>query len=275
MVACMSFGDYIREKRKLTGLTQEAFAKKVGVTRGFISQLETDISSAGVDTLESIVRVLRQHRVNVTEGEVFKEAGLVAVRELSEDPPDPTNAIAVSILDQMMEEWQKVKGENVSPSEPSNRQKSDYPRYLADGTPDVPEELRDFEIFGQVMSAEGIEVYGTAGCGELEDWVDTPAVALMRELGGDFVIKLTGDSMQPRLNPGDYAIIRLNPEMETGRIYIIEVDGQLTCKTYAGKREEGGETIYRFEPANHRYGAINAKEVTIRGRVVGRIELDF
>jgi SOS-response transcriptional repressor LexA len=156
-----------------------------------------------------------------------------------------------------------------------SERKNVHPLYLADGTPDVPEELRDFEIFGQVKSARGIQAEGIVGCGELEDWLDTPAVALMRELGGDFVIKLTGDSMQPRLNPGDYAIIRLNPEMETGRIYIIEVDGQLTCKTYAGVHEEDGETIYRFEPANHRYGAINAKEVTIRGRVVGRIELDF
>ena len=54
----MKIGEKLRKLRLSKGMTQEELAERADLTRTFISQLERDLTSPSVDTLEMILRAL-------------------------------------------------------------------------------------------------------------------------------------------------------------------------------------------------------------------------
>lgn len=54
----MNLGNKIKEKRKLLNLTQQELANRCELTKGYISQLESDSVSPSLETLEIILEVL-------------------------------------------------------------------------------------------------------------------------------------------------------------------------------------------------------------------------
>lgn len=65
----MNLGSILREKRKALKLTLRAVAEKAGISEGFLSQVENDVSSPSVDTLVNICNA-----IGIEAGEVLKEA---------------------------------------------------------------------------------------------------------------------------------------------------------------------------------------------------------
>ncbi len=53
-------GERIRNLRLSANLTQEELAERAGLTKGFISQIERDITSISVDSLADILKALNQ-----------------------------------------------------------------------------------------------------------------------------------------------------------------------------------------------------------------------
>lgn len=65
-----AFGRVLRELREKTGVSQEAFAHKVGVHRTYISQLERGLKAPSLTVVFAIAKILdvRPHRlVRLTE----------------------------------------------------------------------------------------------------------------------------------------------------------------------------------------------------------------
>ena len=54
----MDIGSKIKELRILNGLTQEELADRSELSKGFISQLENDLTSPSISTLEDILQCL-------------------------------------------------------------------------------------------------------------------------------------------------------------------------------------------------------------------------
>ncbi|MBQ3036038.1 MAG: helix-turn-helix transcriptional regulator, partial [Lachnospiraceae bacterium] len=54
----MDIGAKIKELRILNGLTQEELADRSELSKGFISQLENDLTSPSISTLEDILQCL-------------------------------------------------------------------------------------------------------------------------------------------------------------------------------------------------------------------------
>lgn len=63
----MEIGSRIRDLRKKQGLTQEELADRAELTKGFISQLERDMTSPSIASLEDILQCL-----GMTIGEFFR-----------------------------------------------------------------------------------------------------------------------------------------------------------------------------------------------------------
>lgn len=70
----MKIGKRIKELRSLYNLTQEELADRLDLTKGYISQLENDLTEPSISTLENIVLVL-----GTTLSEFFKEDSQVPV----------------------------------------------------------------------------------------------------------------------------------------------------------------------------------------------------
>lgn len=64
----MEIGNKIRDLRKLQGLTQEELADRAELSKGFISQLEREMTSPSIATLEDILQCL-----GTSLGEFFQE----------------------------------------------------------------------------------------------------------------------------------------------------------------------------------------------------------
>ena len=64
----MEIGKRIRELRNTQGLTQEELADRAELTKGYISQLERDMTSPSIATLEDILQCL-----GTSLGEFFRE----------------------------------------------------------------------------------------------------------------------------------------------------------------------------------------------------------
>ena len=56
----MKIGAKIKESRQQLGLTQQELADRCELTKGYISQLENDLTSPSIATLEDIVAALGQ-----------------------------------------------------------------------------------------------------------------------------------------------------------------------------------------------------------------------
>lgn len=54
----MEIGEKIRSLRLKLGLTQEELAERSDLTKGFISQLERDLTSPSVDSLNDLLNAL-------------------------------------------------------------------------------------------------------------------------------------------------------------------------------------------------------------------------
>nr|WP_318237931.1 helix-turn-helix transcriptional regulator [Cupriavidus sp. CV2] len=53
------FGTRIRDLRKATGLSQEAFADRVGFARTYMSRIETGGANPSLDAIETLATALR------------------------------------------------------------------------------------------------------------------------------------------------------------------------------------------------------------------------
>ena len=54
----MELGEKIKELRNKQGLTQEELADRAELSKGFISQLERDMTSPSIATLEDLLQCL-------------------------------------------------------------------------------------------------------------------------------------------------------------------------------------------------------------------------
>ncbi len=80
----------------------------------------------------------------------------------------------------------------------------------------------------------------SAGLGdELEDYehwekVSVPLTPESRK--ADFILRVDGDSMEPKFSDGDYVLVRKQPAVDIGQIGIFDVDGKGYVKKYGGDK---------------------------------------
>ena len=82
----MKIGERIRSLREMSNLTQEELAERAGLTKGFISQIERDLTSISLDSLVQILKALDENisdffREASVEKIVYREKDRVAIEK--------------------------------------------------------------------------------------------------------------------------------------------------------------------------------------------------
>lgn len=93
----------------------------------------------------------------------------------------------------------------------------------------------------------------------------------MAKRGEFFALKIKGDSMSPQIPEGDIVIVRSQPDVESGDVAVVQIDGEeATCK-----KVQVLENGILLQPLNPAYNAvfysaaeIENKPVTIIGKVM-------
>ena len=129
---------------------------------------------------------------------------------------------------------------------------------------------------GNKTSSVRIPVLGCVAAGvpidaieNIVDWEEIPES--MAKDGEYFGVIIQGDSMEPRICDGDIAIVRVQPDVESGEIAIVLINGENgTCKKIL--KDKRGLTLVSFNP---RYDPmfftcedVETLPVVIRGKVV-------
>jgi transcriptional regulator with XRE-family HTH domain len=82
----MKIGERIRNLRQLSNLTQEELAERANLTKGFISQIERDLTSISLDSLIQILEAMDENisdffRETPEERIVYREKDRVAIEK--------------------------------------------------------------------------------------------------------------------------------------------------------------------------------------------------
>lgn len=120
-------------------------------------------------------------------------------------------------------------------------------------------------VLGRVAAGIPIEAIT-----DIEDWEEIPQS--MAKTGEYFALKIAGKSMEPRMMDGDVVIVRRQPDVDSGDIAVVLVNGNdATVKQIS--KSDAGLTLIGWNPSVYTPKTYNRKEckelpVTILGKVV-------
>lgn len=92
----------------------------------------------------------------------------------------------------------------------------------------------------------------------------------LAQTGEYYGLRAKGDSMLPKIEPGDIMIIHAQNHIESGQVAIVKVDGEVTCKRIK-KYRDGLELIGinpTYQPQFFTKEEIKEKPIEIVGRVM-------
>jgi repressor LexA len=120
-------------------------------------------------------------------------------------------------------------------------------------------------VLGKVAAGIPIEAIT-----DIEDWEEIPQS--MSKTGEYFALKIAGKSMEPRMMDGDVVIVRRQPDVDSGDIAVVLVNGNdATVKQIS--KSDAGLTLIGWNPSVYTPKTYNKKEckelpVSILGKVI-------
>lgn len=119
-------------------------------------------------------------------------------------------------------------------------------------------------VFGQVIAGIPIEA--------IQDILDYEEISEeMASCGEYFALQIRGDSMEPKFSEGDVVIVRRQPDVDSGDIAIVLVNGDEATIKKVRKRPDGVMLIPSnpdYEPLFYNNQQIEELPVCILGKVV-------
>lgn len=101
------------------------------------------------------------------------------------------------------------------------------------------------------------------------DWEEIPQ-ALARD-GEYFALRITGDSMEPRIREGDVVIVRKQEQVDNGDVAVVMINGdEATIKRYY-KRETGVSLVAynpAYDPLHYSPEEVEELPVRVYGKVI-------
>ncbi len=120
-------------------------------------------------------------------------------------------------------------------------------------------------VLGRVQAGIPIEA--------VQDIIDEEEIDPKMALSGEyFALKIKGNSMEPRIYDGDVVIVRRQPDIESGQIAVILIDGKDATVKIVEKHEDAivliGLNPSVYPPHLYTKKQIDELPVTILGKVV-------
>ena len=120
-------------------------------------------------------------------------------------------------------------------------------------------------VLGRVAAGIPIEAIT-----DIEDWEEIPQS--MAKTGEYFALKIAGKSMEPRMMDGDVVIVRRQPDVDSGDIAVVLVNGNDATVKQISKSDAGltliGWNLSVYIPKTYNKKECKELPVTILGKVV-------
>ena len=227
-----TFGDRIKEARKAKALTQKELAAKIGAAHNSISDWEKNKNKPDPDTIELLCGVLEispNYLLDVaSDGFSPKEKALIEKYRAIDDR-------GRSFIDYILDE--------------------EYYRAIQVNELFVSEDEEDYLYLGKIAAA-GTWVYP----GD----IPLDRIKVRKLNGADFVVGVSGDSMQPTYEDGDKVYVKKTTEIEFGDIGLFVVNGYYYIKEYAPDGLRSHNPQFSLIPKD--------RDIIVVGKVLGKVE---
>lgn len=245
----LTFGEKIKESRKAQKLTQKQLAKLIGAAHNSISDWENNKNKPDPDTIELLCGVLKitpNYLLASSEDDFSpKEKAIIRkYRFISKYSADYVNVVdhaldkGYSIAEHIQEQQERIHALELERQKISEKLQS----------------MRIYTYFGEIACA---------GPGFYFDEIPTETMEAP-DMGGDFIIGVNGDSMEPDYHNGDKLYVKKTEYISHGDVGIFTIGNECFLKEYG---EEG--LISR----NKDYGDIQGTEdVRLIGKVIGKVK---
>ena len=192
--------------------------------------------------IKDVIRLLRTKK-GYTQSEMADllgvSSGAISMYERGERTPDTDTLLKIStIFNVSMDYVYGIK-------QPNSKVRIPVLGYVAAGIPiEAVEDIIDYEELSPEMVKDGVEY---------------------------FALEIKGQSMEPKFSEGDVVIVRKQPDVDSGQIAIVCVNGdRATCKRVM--KQSNGLLLQplnpAYEPTFYSAEEVNDLPITIIGRVV-------
>lgn len=192
----------IKELRESNSWSQEVLADKLNTTKQSISNWEIGKRKPDYETLEAIADIF-----NVDIDFLFgrKDTTTIIQNPLSRKLSDKEKEILMP--------FNKLNGEG-------QNKVINYTYDLLDSDKYVEEEVASY--IGYAAAGSGYNY--------LDDIKVDITIPKKDRPNYDFIIKVTGDSMAPKIKDGNIAFVKVNTDYDNGKIYVVDNDGSVFIK---------------------------------------------
>jgi repressor LexA len=137
-------------------------------------------------------------------------------------------------------------------------------QYLGSGKPiDISLESAKIGVLGRVAAGVPIDM--------IEDIIGEESISMeLAKTGTFFGLRISGDSMEPRMFSGDVVIVRQQEDVESGQVAIVSVNGdEATCKKV--EKHSNGIMLVPFNSKYEEKFFTNEEIEKLPVRVLGRV----
>ena len=239
----MSFGEQLRRRREELGLSREALAERLGLSRSAIGNYETDIAFPKEEVLLKLFNALEADPNYLFRGSFrhsfFCSESEQRLVEQYRALPQAARQTVRAVMDGFAQVQQEQAREIPA------REKRMIPLYASPAAAGfaAPVFMEDYELI------------------EVADEVPPAA---------DMAVRIQGDSMEPYIADGSVVYVNRDP-LQSGDVGIFCVDGEMLCKQY--HRDALG-IVYLFSLNRKRadldvvFSAGSGRSLTCFGRVL-------
>lgn len=231
----------ITKYRKIAGLSQKEFAAKLGAAPSRVSSWETGANSTDIDTLFKICNILN-----------------VSINDMCEIYPDAN--VMLSYLEQ-----EHIK--NYRSLDDFGRERIDYELKKECERVKEIEELKnklDTEFSSEIVPYPYLGKIACAGTGFYFDDIPTEIIKAPYAEGADFIIGVSGESMEPDYYDGEKLYVKKAEYLKKGDVGIFTINNQCFLK------ELGDNGLIS---KNEKYNDIlGSEDVRLIGKVIDKVK---
>lgn len=251
-------GAKLRAQRVACGMTQQEVAEKIGRKQPIIGHWETGYSQPDANTLFILCDIY-----NTTVDEVFgfsKDKSSFTKQERDHikkyhSLDDLGRAHVDAVLD-----WEAKRSAQVKEAQDRIAELESQTSAIIELQPHTDSRVRLTEYYRSASAGGGIFILGN----EASEQIAIPATP-ENELV-DYVIKVSGDSMEPDYHDGDNVMVSQRLEMRHGDVGIFVINGKAYIKEY------GGAELISRNPSSENIKIAEHDNIVCMGKVVGKLE---
>lgn len=243
----MSLGSRMKERRESLGMTQVQLAELLGVTKGAIGNYETGANSPKASIMYKVFEVLKC------------DANYLFQDEMKELETDDFTVPEIKII-------KKYRALDVRGKEVVDGVLNIEYKYTMEKQKEMIRQEEEETIIVLPLPLQGASA-GTGQFADDEAAEDISVVYNSHTSKADYILRVSGDSMEPKFYDGDLVLVREQPAVELGEIGIFVIDGDQYIKEYRG------DCLHSLNPE---WEDVDCTEDTFcRGKVIGVLDEDW